>query len=123
VNYLIRNGFATLLFAVLFRSGYATTTNRNDWYWDSLVNLHIDNHSRLVGKGKTADEIAALLKPLPVDIIQVSAYGSDGAMTTYPSSASPATISMAGTRLPFGKKPFRRLGSGFMCTSTRADYR
>lgn len=63
----------------------AATTERNEWYWNSLVNLHIDNHGLLVGKGKTADEIAAQLKKLPVDIVQVSAYGSDSAKTTYPS--------------------------------------
>ncbi len=70
---------------LLAAAALAGTTERNAWYRDSLVNLHIDNHGRLVGKGRTADEIAAKLKELPVDIVQVSAYGADGAMTTYPS--------------------------------------
>lgn len=81
-----RGWAATGLLALAVAAGaLAGTTERNEGYWDSVVNLHIDNHGRLVGKGRTADEIAALLKTLPVDIVQVSAYGADGAMTTYPS--------------------------------------
>jgi len=76
--------FLTILCGFVITAS-AAITERNEWYWNSLVNLHIDNHGHLVGKGKTADEIAALLKDLPVDIVQVSAYGADGAMTTYPS--------------------------------------
>lgn len=75
-----------LLAAVLICVPSALGGSRNDWYWGSLVNLHIDNHSRLVGKGKTAGDIATLLQTLPVDMVQVSAYGADGAMTTYPST-------------------------------------
>lgn len=67
-------------------NGAAADNSRSEWYWNSLVNLHIDNHGRLVGKGRTADEIADHLKRLPVDIVQVSAYGADGAVTTYPSA-------------------------------------
>ena len=74
-----------LLLGGLATTASAATTERNQWYWNSLVNLHIDNHGGLVGKGKSADEIAAMLKTLPVDIVQVSAYGADGAKTTYPS--------------------------------------
>lgn len=78
------------LLAALFAATvpWASAGDRNDWYWSSLVNLHIDNHGRLVGKGKTAGQIAAQLQTLPVDVVQVSAYGADGTMTTYPSSLS-----------------------------------
>ncbi len=80
-----RCGLLVLLLGLAAAAAPAGTTERNAWYGDSLVNLHIDNHGRLVGKGRTADEIAAMLKTLPVDIVQVSAYGADGAMMTYPS--------------------------------------
>lgn len=85
-------GSLTLTLALLCglaTGAQATTTERNEWYWSSLVNLHIDNHGGLVGKGKTADEIAAELRKLPVDIVQVSAYGADGAKATYPSKLLP----------------------------------
>jgi len=81
-----RVGRALLLAVVVAGAAPGATTERNAWYRDSPVNLHIDNHGGLVGKGRTADEIAAKLRELPVDIVQVSAYGADGAMMTYPSS-------------------------------------
>lgn len=62
---------------------------RNDWYWNSLVNLHMDNHGLSVGKGRTVADVAERLSRLPVDIVQVSAYGADGARTTYPSALLP----------------------------------
>jgi len=79
----------TLFLGGLVPAGFAATTERNEWYWNSLVNLHIDNHGLLVARGRTTEEITALLKKLPVDIVQVSAYGADGAMVTYPSKLLP----------------------------------
>ena len=58
---------------------------RHDWYWDTVVNLHIDNHSLLIGQGKTAEELAAMYRDVPVDMIQVSAYGNRGNTITYQS--------------------------------------
>ena len=58
---------------------------RQDWYWDTVVNLHIDNHSLLIGQGKTAEELAAMYRDIPVDMIQVSAYGNRGDTITYQS--------------------------------------
>jgi len=55
---------------------------RNDWYWDTVVNLHIDNHSLLAGKGYTVDELADMVEGIDVSMIQVSAMGSRGT-TTY----------------------------------------
>lgn len=65
---------------------------RNAWYWDSVVNLHIDNHSSLVGQGHTVDQIAALLRDLPVDAVQVSAYGAVGNSVTYPTARLPELL-------------------------------
>ena len=56
---------------------------RNDWYWDSVVSLHIDNHSRLVGKGYSVEQLTEMVKDIPVAMIQVSAFGAAG-VTTYP---------------------------------------
>ncbi|NOY80732.1 MAG: hypothetical protein GXP31_06980 [Kiritimatiellaeota bacterium] len=64
------------------------TGPRNSWYWSSLVNLHIDNHSSLVGKGHTAEELAALLRDIPVGMIQVSAFGAPG-VSTFPTRIRP----------------------------------
>lgn len=55
---------------------------RNDWYWDSVVNLHIDNHSGLVGKGYSVEQLTEMLRGIDVSLIQVSAMGNGGT-TTY----------------------------------------
>ena len=58
---------------------------RNDWYWDTVVNLHIDNHSLLIGQGKSSKELSGMYQGIPVDMIQVSAYGNRGNTMTYQS--------------------------------------
>lgn len=55
---------------------------RNQWYWNSPVNIHWDNHGRPLGQGMTVDQIAAMFQGLQVDMIQVSACSG---YTTYPS--------------------------------------
>jgi hypothetical protein len=59
----------------------AAANERNAWYWDSVVNLHIDNHSGLVGKGHTVDELVEMVRPIDVSMVQVSALGSNGMPT------------------------------------------
>lgn len=81
-------GLATAVVAVPGREVQVVKTPRNAWYWSSLVNLHIDNHSRLVGKGHTVDELVEMVRGIPVTMIQVSAFGADG-MTTYPTRICP----------------------------------
>lgn len=61
----------------------------NDWYWESIVNLHIDNHSRPVGKGFTIEELTDMVRDIPVTMIQVSALGNPGVQTTFPSEILP----------------------------------
>jgi hypothetical protein len=70
-------------------------STRSDWYWDSPVNLHIDNHSAQVGKGKTPEELAEMLRPLPVDLVQVSALGADG-QVSYPSAVGKPSTALEG---------------------------
>ena len=70
----------------------AHPADRNTWYWDSVVNLHVDNHSNLVGKGHTAAEIAAMIRDIPVDMVQVSAYGAVGDSVTYPTRRLPELL-------------------------------
>ena len=53
-----------------------------DWYWDSPVNIHWDNHGNPLGKGMSPAEIAKLFEGLQFDMIQVSARSG---YTTYPS--------------------------------------
>ena len=55
---------------------------RNDWYRDSLLYVHIDNHSEPAGKGQDVDDLTALLGSIPADMVQVSAQSSGPA--TYP---------------------------------------
>ncbi len=64
--------------------------DHHDWYRDSIVNLHIDNHSNPVGKGRTADELAAMLGDIPVTMIQVSAFGAVG-KATFPCNLNPVS--------------------------------
>jgi hypothetical protein len=66
----------------------AATTPRNDWYRDARVVLHNDNHSRLLGKDYSLDERIAMVRDIPVPMIQVSAFGAVGT-TTYPTDIRP----------------------------------
>ena len=60
-----------------------------EWYMNSLVNLHIDNHCNLVGKGHTAEQIYEMIKDIPVEVVQVSLYGNLGTNVTYHSEKLP----------------------------------
>jgi hypothetical protein len=55
---------------------------RNDWYRQSLINIHCDNHSALLGKGVPLDELVEAFRGVPVTMIQVSAQSNGYA--TYP---------------------------------------
>ncbi|MFO7903372.1 MAG: alpha-L-fucosidase, partial [Pirellulaceae bacterium] len=80
-----RHHITLILSTVLFvlGTGDRVRGQRNAWYWDTVVNLHIDNHSLLIGQEKSAKELAAMYQDIPVDMIQVSAYGSRGNTITY----------------------------------------
>lgn len=67
---------------LVLAASIAWAAPRNDWYWDSPVNIHWDNHSGALGQGMSVDEIAALFEGLNVDMIQVSARSTPYA--TYP---------------------------------------
>jgi len=66
----------------------AQDTKRNEWYWHSIVNLHIDNHSGLVGKGHTVEELTEMVRGIDVPMIQVSALGANG-IATIPTQVCP----------------------------------
>ena len=72
----------TLTAAVAVASLAAAAPARNDWYKDSLVNIHIDNHSGPVGRGVPVEELVAAFRGVPVSMIQVSAQSNGYA--TYP---------------------------------------
>lgn len=57
---------------------------RTEWYRQSLVNVHFDNHSCLLGRGQTAAELDTMLGQLHCGMIQVSAQSSGTA--TYPTA-------------------------------------
>lgn len=69
----------TLLLLLLSATSSA---DRNDWYRESLVNIHFDNHSALLAQGQDVDEIIEMLRTVPVTMIQVSAQSNREA--TYP---------------------------------------
>jgi hypothetical protein len=83
--------FVTLLSATGIQGEEATPVDadarsrRQRWYWDTVVNLHLDNHSLLLGRGKTAEHLADMYRDVPVEMIQVSAYGNRGDTITYQS--------------------------------------
>lgn len=80
---------AAAILATLIPSGiHAGEPSRDAWYWNSKVNLHIDNHSGLVGKGHSVEELTDMVRDLPVSLIQVSAFGANG-VTTYPTEIRP----------------------------------
>ncbi|MFW6164233.1 MAG: hypothetical protein ACODAJ_15805, partial [Planctomycetota bacterium] len=82
-------GFVLVILIGIAMSGCAAEPPpRNDWYRDALVVLHNDNHSRLLGKGHTVEELTAMVRDIPVAMIQVSAFGAVGT-TTYPTDIRP----------------------------------
>jgi len=81
--------FAAALCAPFAWGAGAEPPQGREFYWNSIVNIHIDNHSTLVGKGMSAEEIAARIRDLPGDFIQVSAFGNAAILPTYPSAVLP----------------------------------
>lgn len=61
-----------------------TTPPRNEWFRQSLVNVHFDNHSSLLGQGLAPDELTAAFATVPVTMLQVSAQSNGPA--TYPTN-------------------------------------
>ena len=57
---------------------------RQTWYWDSVVNVHFDNHGRPLAKGISVDRLVSEIESLPVDMIQVGAYGGKGLHASFP---------------------------------------
>ncbi len=54
----------------------AAAAERNEWYRNSRVWIHCDNHSGLLGQGLTAEALAAMFATVPCDLIQVSAQSN-----------------------------------------------
>jgi len=71
-----------LLVLLLAASCAVAQKPRNDWYRHSLVNIHMDNHSGLLGKGVPVEELIEAFRGVPVTMIQVSAQSNGYA--TYP---------------------------------------
>ncbi len=70
--------------ALLAVSSLAEDGPRNQWYRDSRVWVHFDNHSSLLGKGQSVDDLTAMLGTIPADMLQVSAQSNTYA--TYPTT-------------------------------------
>ena len=60
-----------------------------NWYLDTRMNLHIDNHSNIVGRDIEFEEIKHSIASANVQMVQISAYGAIGTRVTYPSKALP----------------------------------
>jgi hypothetical protein len=65
---------------------YGWDPARTEWYRQSLVNVHFDNHSCLLGHEQTPAELEAMLSQLQCTMIQVSAQSSGTA--TYPTAVA-----------------------------------
>ena len=63
-----------------------------NWYGYTLTNLHIDNHSDIVGRDRSTEELTELFRTVSVDVVQVSAMGNRGTALTYPSERLPHLI-------------------------------
>jgi hypothetical protein len=57
---------------------------RRAWYWDSVVNVHFDNGGRPLAKGMSSDTLVSQVQSIPVEMIQVAAYGGDGLHASFP---------------------------------------
>ena len=57
---------------------------RQAWYWESAVNVHFDNHGRPLAKGIAVDRLVSEVRSLPIDMIQVGAYGGKGSRASFP---------------------------------------
>jgi len=90
----------------------APKPGRSDWYRDALVVLHCDNHSALLGKGHTVDELTEMVRGIPVSMIQVSAFGAVGT-TTYPTAIRPHPQLGDWDTLAAWKQVAERLGRKF----------
>lgn len=80
-----RKGVGTLMIVSFFAvSSLAADEPRNQWYRESRVWVHFDNHSSPLGKGLTPDDLTAMLGTIPADMLQVSAQSNTYA--TYPTT-------------------------------------
>ena len=63
----------------------------NDWYWESRVNLLMDNPAGMgpVCEGYTVAELTEMVRDLPVTMIGTAAFGNRGTRVTYPSKILP----------------------------------
>ena len=104
----------TILLEAIAMSGCATARRprRSDWYRDALVVVHCDNHSALLGKGHSIDELTEMMRDIPVPMIQVSAFGAVGT-TTYPTDIRPHPQLGDWDTLAAWREVARRLGHRF----------
>lgn len=63
-----------------------------NWYAATLANLHIDNHSDIIARFMSTEDLADLLRGLDVDVVQVSALGNQGTKLTFPSKRLPHLV-------------------------------
>ena len=91
------SGLAAVSFAASARSNRAraekseilTPEQRQEWYWDSVASIHFDNGGRTLARGMSPELLTRELRAIPIDMIQVAAYGGDGMHTGFPSQTSP----------------------------------
>lgn len=77
---------AAALLLLLLAPAALAQPSRADWYRQSLVSVHCDNHSGLLGKGLSPDELSTIMGRLPIAMIQVSAQSNGYA--TYPTTVN-----------------------------------
>lgn len=94
---------------------------RGDWYRHSLVTIHCDNHSGLLGRGLTVDQLTAMFATIPAEMIQVSAQSNQHA--TYPTQVGLTNPDAGGyDTLAVFREVTRRLGRRF-CVYMSVDRR
>ena len=83
-------------------------TPRNDWYRDTPVSLHFDNHSELLGRGYTVQQLTAILRGLPIGMLEVS--GRSGRATFASRHAVPTPGAESFDTLAVWKQVAKNLG-------------
>ena len=69
--------------------GRLAAARRQEWYWDSVACIHFDNGGRTLARDMAPELLADQLRTIPIDMIQVGAYGGDGMHTGFPSETHP----------------------------------
>lgn len=94
---------------------------RSDWYRGATFMIHCDNHTALIGKGHSVEDLVKALGTAPCEMIQVSAQSNGYA--TYPTEVGPNNPDLEGyDTLATFKEVARRLNWKF-CVYMSVDQR